>query len=303
MYVTQPTQSVQLFKPVETVAIITDSIAQVPPELANRLKIRVMPCSMTFEENVYEDLADVDLNDLYQRMRFEKDLRLVTSAPSVGKFYETFKECWDSGAESLLYVGLSSRLSSTFSCAQQAARMLCEELGPRPIFLYDSRMATAAQGFLVIEAVHLAQNGSPPQEIIERLNKERRRTGFVAGLETLEYLARGGRIGKAAYMLGNAIQILPVLSLDDKGEVVPVSRKRGYNQMMEEIIRYTKAKVGKYHHLSLAVMHANARKTAEKLQEMAISEFQPDEIYITDFTPTMVAHTGPGLIGLAYHWS
>lgn len=287
---------------VGNMAIVTDSIAQVPPELADQLEIRVIPFSLTFEGRVYEDLAGVNLNGLYQRMRFEKDLRLVTSAPSVGKFCEIFKECWNTGAESLLYVGMSSRLSSTFFCAQRAARILCEELGPQSIFLFDSRMATAAQGFLVIEAARLAQNGTQPQEIIERLTEERQRAGLVAGLETLEYLVKGGRIGKAAYMLGSAIQILPVLSLDDRGEVVPVSRKRGYDQVLEEIICYTKAKVDGYHSLSLAVLHADARRPAEKLQAMAVQEFHPDEIYVTDFTPTMVAHTGPGLIGLAYHW-
>lgn len=284
------------------VAIVTDSIAQVPPELVRELGIQIMPFSLTVEGKIYTDLMDLDINELYQRMRVEKDLRLLTSAPSMGHYYQTFKSCRDRGAESVLYIGISSRLSGAFNTAQEAVRLLREDLGPQPIYLYDSRLATSAQGFLAVEAARLADSGADTQTIIDHIVEERKRTGFAAGLETLEYLARGGRIGRAAYMLGNAINILPVVSLDENGEVAPISRIRGYKRVMKEIIRYVKENISGYQSLSLAVMHADALPYAEELQAMAIKQFLPDEIYITYFTPTMVAHTGPGIIGLAYHW-
>ncbi len=283
-------------------AIVTDSIAQVPRELARPLKIHVVPFSVAFEGKVYTDLLDLDLGGLYQRMRFEKDLRLLTSAPSIGQYYEAFKACFDSGCESVVYIGISSRLSRAYESAVQAAKMIHEDLGPLPITLYDSRLATSALGFLAIDAARLAHRGEGPQAILNQIKAERKRTGFAAGLETLEYLNRGGRIGKAAYLLGSAIHILPVISLDDNGEVVAIGKKRGYDRILLEIIRYVKSKVDRYSYLSLAVMHADARFHAEKLRSMAVQQFHPNEIYITDFTPTMVAHTGPGIIGLAYHW-
>lgn len=295
-------QSGQPDGPKSKVAIVTDSIAQVPVELAHQLGIYIVPFSLAVEGNIFTDLVDLDLNQLYQRMRLEKDLHLETSAPSVGKFYETFKACRDSGAESVLYVGISSHLSRSFTSAEEAAGILHEEIGALPVFLYDSHLATAAQGFLAIEAARMAIKGAAAPEILDYITAERKRTGFAAGLETLEYLARGGRIGKAAYMLGNAIHILPVISIDANGDVAPVRRVQGHHHLLNEILLYVKSKVSGYGSLSLTVMHADALIHAEKLQSMAVEQLHPDEINITTFTPTMVAHTGPGIIGLAYHW-
>lgn len=287
---------------VSRVAIVTDSIAQVPAELAKQLGISIVPFSMALEDRIYTDLIDLDLRNLYQRMRHEKNLRFETSAPNVGQFKEIFTECLNQGAGNILYIGVSGRLSRAVSSAEEAARILREEAVQVSITIFDSRLATAAQGFLAIEAAHLAREGASPEMIVKHLDEEQKRTSFAAGFETLEFLARGGRIGKAAYMLSSAIHIHPIVSFDENGEVIPVSRKTGYNHMLEEIIHYVGEKVAGYRRLWLVVMQADALEQAEMLQRMAIEKFHPDEIYITDFTPTMVAHAGPGLIGLAYHW-
>lgn len=288
--------------PNSRVAILTDSIAQVPAHLANQLDIHVIQFGVTVEGETHLDIHEDYLMDLYRRMRFEKDLRLTTSAPSIGDYYETFLDCLNSGADSVLYICMASRLSQAFSTAVAAARMVHEKVGKDSIHLVDTRLATAAQGYLAIEAARLAKQGLNPQEISKQVESERARIGFAAGLETLEYLARGGRIGKAAYMLGSAIHILPVVTLNDKGEVLPISRIRGYKHVLDEIIHYVGDKVAGYRSLHLTVMHADMPEWAEKLQTMAVEQFHPDEIIITYFTPTMVAHTGPGIIGLAYQW-
>lgn len=289
-------------KPAAKTAIVTDSIAQVPEEAVQQLGIYVVPFSLAVEETVHFDFKSLNLTDLYRRMRQEKDLHLVTSAPSVGQFYEAFKSCWDNGAENILYVGLSGRLSHAMAAAEEATRMLREEGEQRPVHLYDSCLATVAQGLLAIEAARLAEKGVDPETILAHLAEERKRTGFAAGLETLEYLARGGRIGKAAYMLGSAIHILPIITINNNGEVSPVGQRQGYDRLLEEILHYVKKKASGYSSITLAVMHADALPYARKLMSMAVEEFHPEEIYMTDFTPTMVAHTGPGIIGLAYHW-
>jgi DegV family protein with EDD domain len=288
-------------EPDRITAIVTDSIAQVPAEVTRQLNIHVIPFCVTVEGEPHMDVNDDYLSDLYRRMRHEKDLRLTTSAPSTGVYYESFLGCLNSGAENVVYVCIASRLSQAFSTAVTAARTVHEKIGQQPIYLIDTRLATAAQGYLAIEAARMAKLGANPQEISEHLESERGKVGFAAGLETLEYLARGGRIGKAAYMLGNAIHILPVVTLNDKGEVMPVSRRRGYKHVLDEIIRYVKDKVAGSSSLSMTVMHADVQEWAEELQTMAVEQFHPDEILITTFTPTMVAHTGPGIIGLAYH--
>jgi len=225
------------------VALVTDSIAQVPVEADRELDIQVVPYSVVVEGEIIQDLSDYNLGRLYRRMRTEKNLQLSTSAPSVGVFYETFISVLQNGAESIVYVGLASRLSHAFANAVEAARMIQEKTGRQPIALVDTRMGTAAQGFLVIEAAKLAKRGANPQEIVQHVTNERTRVGLAAGLETLEYIARGGRIGKAAYMLGSVIRILPVLTLDDKGEVIPISKKFGYSRVLEDCLRYVREKV------------------------------------------------------------
>ena len=285
-----------------SVMIVTDSVAQVPPDLARQLGIRVIPLSVMVEDKKYIDGVDLDSAGLYLRMRQEKDLHISTSAPSAGQFYALFLDCLNSGAQSVLYIGLTSRLSGTFSAAEGGSIMAREEFGDRQIVLYDTRLATIAQGFLAIEAARLANQGASVEQILQQLDLERKRIGFAAGLETLEYLARGGRIGKAAYMLGSIVQILPIITLSEDGEVLPISRVRGYHHVLEEIVDYVSEKVCGCRSLSLAIMHADAQSWADKLQSMAEARLHPDEILVTPFTPVMVAHTGPGIIGLAYHW-
>jgi DegV family protein with EDD domain len=235
-------------------------------------------------------------------MRQEKDLFVKTSAPSSGEFYSTFKRCCELGARNILYVGLTGKLSGAINAANSAARMLCEETNIPQIKIFDSGLATIAEGFLAIEAARLANQGADLDQILKHLAGERQRVGFAAGLETLEYLARSGRISKALYLFGNATKILPIVSLNDDGKVVLVSRAIGYLQVLKEIVHYVSHEVAGFHKLSLAVMHADAIRWAETLKEMAVEQIHPDDIMITDFTPVMVAHSGPGMIGLAYHW-
>jgi DegV family protein with EDD domain len=294
--------SLQVNPQTSKVAIVTDSIAQVPESVVRELNIHVLQYYAIVDGVPLKDLSENDLSLLYRRMRRERDFRLSTSAPSIGEYYEEFMRCFENGAENIVYVGIATRLSHAFSIAVEAARMVQEDTHRQSIWLFDTCMATAAQGFLATEAARLAKQGVSPNEILKHIKIERQRTGFAAGLETLEFLARGGRIGKAAYLLGSAIRILPVVSLNDKGEVTPISSRRSYKRVLEEIIRYVKVKTIAARSLSLAVMHADALEWAEKLHKMAMEQFQADEIFITNFTPTMVAHTGPGLIGLAYHW-
>lgn len=284
------------------VAIVTDSIAQVPNDLAQQLGIRVMPFSLTVNNEVFVDNSDLKAGDLYQRMRKEKDLQLSTSAPSIGQFYSTFKECFEQGAENILYIGVSSRLSMAINSSEEASRMILDEHGFGRIRIFDSRMATLAQGFLAIQAAQWAQQGTAFELILKWLVEERKRIGFAAGFETLEYLARGGRIGKAAYLLSTAIRILPVISLNEEGEVIPISRPHGYHNMMNDILKYVNHGIAGSRHLSLAVMHADAYDRAEELKALAYKHLHPDKMFMIDFTPVMVAHTGPGIIGLAYHW-
>lgn len=284
------------------VAIVTDSVAQVPLNLARQLGISIVPYTVIVEGKTYQDGIDLIPKDLYQRMRLEKNLRISTSAPSIGQFYAAFRQCLQRGAENVVYIGLAGRMSGALVAAESAAQLVSEEMGSKKIVVVDSRLATIAEGFLAMEAAQMANQGVNLQQLLLQIEEIRKRTGFVGSLETLEYLARGGRIGKAAFMLSSAAHILPVLSMNDEGEVMPVCRVHGYGHALEEMVRYVSARVAGCRRLSLAVMHADVLHWAEDLLALAIERLHPDETLITDFTPVMVAHSGPGIIGLAYYW-
>ena len=282
------------------VAVVTDSVAQVPVEMARQLGITVIPFTVSFDGQLYQDGIDLAPQELYHRMRLEKVMP-TTNAPSLGQYLQAFEACLRAGAQAVLYVALSSKLSSGYNAAKQAAEIVRDEFPDCLIVVLDSQQATISQGFIAIAAARAAAAGKPLPEVQQVAEEAKRRVGFAATLETLEYLARGGRIGKAAYLLGNLIKINPILTIKD-GEVTPVSRVRGENHALRAIVDYVVERAGGHQNLHLAILEADAPEEAARLQELALQQLQPAEIFHTEFTPVMGVHTGPGLVGLGYYY-
>ncbi len=284
------------------IVIVTDSIAQVPPDLVKELDIRVSPLVFTVEGETFTDGGDFEPQLLYRRMRVEKNLKITTASPSIDQFKNIFSRALNDGADSVLYVGLSSRLSSTYGVAELAMQMVREDFPGRHAECFDTRLATIAQGFLVIKAARMAARGAQLSEILTCLRQERRNVGLVASLETLEYLARGGRINMASYMMGSMINILPILTLTESGKVVNVGLVRSHKNAFQKMVDYVAERVEKDRTLTVAVMHADILEWADQLKLMVEHQLHPENMIVTSFTPVMAVHTGPGLIGLAYYW-
>jgi len=282
------------------VAIVTDSVAQVPAEIARQLDITIIPFTVHIDGQLYLDGIDLAPQELYQRMRLE-NIMPTTAAPSLGEYQQTFEACLRAGAQWVLYVALSGKLSAGYSTASHAAKIVQEAFPGRIVEVLDSQQATITQGFVAMAAARAAAQGKPLAEVRQAAEEAKRRTGFAATLETLEYLARGGRIGKAAFMLGNMIKIKPILTLED-GLVEPLSRVRGENRALQAIVDYVARQVEDHQVLHLAIMEADAAEAAARLQELALQQLGPAEIFLSEFTPVMGVHTGPGLIGLGYYY-
>lgn len=286
--------------PDRSVAVVTDSVAQVPTEIARELGITVLPFTVNIDGQPYRDGIDLKPTELYHRMRLEKILP-TTAVASLGQYQRAFEIRLQSGAQAVLCVALSSKLSSGYNTATQAAAMVRNEFPDRQIVVLDSQQATISQGFVAIAAARAAASGKSLPEVQQAVEEAKRHSGFAATLETLEYLARGGRIGKAAFLLGSLIKIKPILTILD-GEVTPVAQVRGDNHALQSIVDYVARKVGEPQDLHLAIMEADAPAEAKLLQEMALQHLQPTEIFHTEFTPVMGVHTGPGLVGLGYYY-
>lgn len=283
------------------VAVITDSVAQVPTEMAQQLDITIVPLTVQIDGKPYLDGIDLAPAELYRRMRLE-NITPTTAAPSIGEYQRAFLSRLRNGAQAVLCVALSSKLSMGYNTACQAAEMVQDEFPDCLVEVLDSRQATISQGFVAIAAARAAAEGKPLPEVRRAGEEAKQRVGFAAMLGTLEYLARGGRIGKAAFMLGSLIKIRPVITIDKEGIVAPVSRVRGENHALQAIVDYVAQQTNGYKALHLAIMEAYAPQQAAHLQELALQKLQPSEIFHSEFTPVMGVHTGPGLVGLGYYY-
>ena len=286
-------------KPQNTPVVVTGSAAQVPPEIARQLGIVILPLVIIVEGKEYLDGIDLFPGELYQKMRTQK-IEVKTAAPNVGQYYACFKRIIDQQESDVLCISLSGKLSSDYTAAVDAAKMLSGEYPRNKVTVIDSLRAAAPQGLLAVEAAKRLRAGETIEDVVQYLMDARHRSGLIAALDSLDYLAQGGRIGKAAYLVGSALQIIPILTIDDEGIVMPSTIIRKKGNIIPSIISILAQQTVGFTKLDLSVMHADAIQQAEALR-LSLNHLYPSlEIPISEFTPVMGAHAGPGLIGLGY---
>jgi len=281
------------------IVITTDSVAQIPAEIAQKHQIGVIPFSIIIEGESFKDGLEILPETLYQRMRREGILP-KTSQPSLGEYLEFFRQILENGASSIIYLTLSSVLSGAFSTASKAAHLIKEEFPGRTVEIVDTKTATIAQGFLAVEAAEAVKGGAGLSELLSLLGEIRRKVGFFAMLETLYYLERGGRIGKAAYLAGSLVNIKPLITIDEEGKVSPMGNLRGIKNTSAKLIEHLAGLLSGQTLERLSVMHAGNQEKVEELIQLARERFSIDDVLVTEFTPVMGAHAGPGVLGLAY---
>jgi len=273
-----------------TVKIVTDSVADLPSQVVNELGITVIPLNVRFGTEVYRDGVDLTAEQFYDRLVHGKVLP-VTSVPSP----RTFAEVYDKLAEEtdeILAIILSSKLSGTYEVALQSIGLMKRECRVEVI---DSRWATMAQGFIVMKAARAAQAGASLDEVIEVVQKTVPRVDFLSTFDTLEYLKRGGRIGRAQAFLGSILRVNPLITLRD-GVVEPAGRTRSRAKAIERLYNF----VMSYSHIEeMAVEDTATPDEAEMLVERLSFKFPKERIYRSKMTPAIGTHTGPGLLLVA----
>jgi len=274
------------------IAIVTDSGACVPAELVQRYHIHVVPFELVWDGQSYRDGIDITPTEFYRRLRTSSSWP-TTSQPALGDFATLYAQL-SQEVEGIVSIHASGELSATLHTAQLAA----EQASPVPVQVIDSRTGAAAEGFVVLAAARAAAAGGSLEEVTAAAKAVIPRVGLLATLETLEYLHRGGRIGEAAALLGSRLRIHPVLYLaEGRVKVAGVTRSR--RKAMERILDLMAECVGK-HPMCVSAFHADALQEIEWMEAKVHSRFDCQEFYITEFTPVMGTHTGPGVIGLAF---
>ena len=273
-----------------TVKIVTDSVADLPSQVVNELGITVIPLNVRFGTEVYRDGVDLTAEQFYDRLVHGKVLP-VTSVPSPGTFAEAYDKLAEETDE-ILAIILSSKLSGTYEVALQSIGLMKRKCRVEVI---DSRWATMALGFIVMKAARTAQAGASLDEVIEVVQKTMPRVDFLSTFDTLEYLKRGGRIGRAQAFLGSILRVNPLITLRD-GVVEPAGRTRSRAKAIERLYNF----VMSYSHIEeMAVEDTATPDEAEMLVERLSSKFPKERIYRSKMTPAIGTHTGPGLLLVA----
>lgn len=279
-----------------TVAIVTDSTACVPPEVAERYGIEVVPLHLIFGGRTFVDSLTQDTSDFYDLLRRSNE-RPTTAAPSPGMFLQAIQRA-AVRADAVLCITVSKQFSAMYDAARQAIAIAQAEAPNTGIRLLDSRNAAMAQGFVVIEAARRAAEGAPIEDVVARAEEMTGRVTLLAMLDTLSYLARGGRVPRVAAWAAGVLQVKPIVRFS-ASDIKLVARTRTRRRALEKMLDLLAAAAGSAR-LHLAVHHAHAEADATYLLEQAHQRIDLAEAYVTEFTQVMAVHTGPGLVGLAW---
>jgi len=273
-----------------TVKIVTDSVADLPAQVTKELGITVIPLNVRFGTEVYRDGIDLTTEQFYDKLRYSKILP-VTSVPSPGTFAEAYDKLAEETDE-ILAIILSSKLSGTYDVASQSIGLMERKCRVEVI---DSQWAVMAQGFIVMKAAQAAKAGASLDEVIEVTRKNIPRVDMYAAFDTLEYLRRGGRIGRAQAFLGSILKINPIITLRD-GVVEPAGRTHSRAKAIDYLYNHAMS----FSHIEeIAVEDAACPDEAEALVERLSSRFPKERIYRSRTTPVIGTHTGPGLLLVA----
>ncbi len=273
------------------VKIVTDSACDLPPEVAARLGVTVVPLWVRFGSEEFKDRVDLSIDDFWQRCA-DTGALAQTAAPSAGVFEQTFRDIAAAGSSTseIVAVMLSGALSATIESVHLGAQAVSDTIGVRVI---DSQFVSIAQGLLVKLAAELAMSGTSADEIENTLEDARSRTSLYAALDTLENLRKGGRIGAAQSLLGSVLSIKPLIKIAG-GEVKPDGRQR----TRARALAHLRALVEETPEIEeLAVIHAAASDVDDFVSSLA--PLVDSEILVSDIGPVVSVHSGPRAIGVA----
>ena len=278
----------------ENTAIVVDSTADFPEAPERFPNWRVVPLYVRFGDESFRDYVELSPEQFYARLRTSKETP-STSQPTPGDFLTVYEEL--AAYERVLSIHIAGKLSGTIESARAAAR----ELGGERVRTIDSESASAAIAMLGLAIQRRLERGTSDEEVDALVERYRREAGLLFTVDTLEYLARGGRIGRARAWAGELLNIKPILSIED-GEVLPVKRVRGNRKAFLEFASAFEAVTLDRPGLRVAIAHAEAPDRAEALRKLVRDKRPSAEIeLVTTLGPVVGAHAGPGTIGFFWY--
>jgi DegV family protein with EDD domain len=272
-----------------TVRIVTDSTADLPAALAQDMGIVVVPLNVHFDDEVFTDGVTIQSDEFYQRLVSSSNLP-KTSQPAIGAFMETYQQLL-TDADGIVSVHVSSQVSGTVNAAQLAV----SELGSDAIEVVDTLQASLALGLIAMAAAKVARNGGSLAQVVAEAKSASQRARFFGLVETLEYLEKGGRIGKAQALLGSLLRIKPILTLRE-GIAHPVEKVRTRAKGLERLAAITAAMAPLE---AIGVMSSDVAEDAKLIVDALSQHIHEPDPVVSRFGPVLGTYLGPGSLGVA----
>ena len=273
-----------------TIKIVTDSTADLPLQLANELGITVVPVYLRFGDEVYRDRVDISEDEFYQRLLHDP-IHPSTMQPSPQDFVHVYDGLAQE-ANGIISIHVTSKLSGTYNSALQGKKLVEKKC---PIEVIDSQVVTMGLGQLAMAANTIAGSGKSLQQVAEQVRRMIPSIHILALLDTLKYLALGGRIGKVQALLGSILSVRPMLTMKD-GELVPAGRVRNRNRGIDRLFDFVKNAVDVQ---DLAIVYNTTPDEAQALLRRMDSIFPKERITLARLGPALGVHAGPGILFVA----
>ncbi len=274
------------------IKIVTDSTCDLPEEMVKDTSLEIVPLKVLFGDDEYLDRFEIGSLDFFEMLEKRDDFP-QTAQPAVGTFTQLYEELGKE-ADSIISIHLSSKLSGTYEAASMAAEMV-EDV---KVTVIDSQLASFALGFCVMRGLDVAERTGDHDQVLEAIHSFMDSVRVFFTVDTLEYLQKGGRIGKAQAILGSILNVKPILKLEE-GEVRPLDKVRGRKKLFARQVEL----VDEYRHEGLdeykvAIAHGNSLGEAQKLAREIEKEYGVERPLISEIGPVIGTHTGPGIMGI-----
>jgi DegV family protein with EDD domain len=281
------------------IKIVTDSTSDLPRAIAEQHDIEVVPLKVMFGNETYRDGVDMDIETFYDKLT-NSGIFPTTSQPSPAEFEEVYRNILAEDDEvHIISLHVSANLSGTFQAAQIAKSMLSEEEASR-ITIVDSKYVCYGLAVFAVEMAKLASTGGSVEQCLQLFEQLRASIRLYFVVDTLEFLQRGGRIGKASAFIGSLLNIKPILSIDSEGLVSPVERVRGLKNALKRIRELLIADFAS-NAVQVTVMHSKCPENAQQLAATIQAECNAKHVDYASIGPVIGTHVGPGSLAVVMY--
>ena len=275
-----------------SIAVLADSCNDIPQELLDKYHIYILPLMINYKDASYRDRVDITPEQVYER--FQEEIP-KTSLPLPETIADTFAKIKADGFNQVIVSAISSGLSGTY----QAIRLLADDIEDMQIVVIDTLNIAIASGFVALYAAEQIEAGLPFEEVVSKTQAAVKQSTILFGVGTLEYLMKGGRIGKVSGILGSALNIKPIISCNEDGIYDTVAKVRGRKQSIQKLIDMTREKLGQHKNYYLSICHGDAYEEMLVMKDQLKDLVAGAKIYAEgQISPVLGVHTGPGLLGI-----